>query len=104
VLGPERKSRSLVITDPKAFDKLFVPRERQSPEPPELIAGTLPYMAPEQTGRMNRSIRNCTNFEGRQVWFLFDQLHSSRRCRLNGVNAGAVVLISAHLTCPGTAV
>ena len=32
------------------------PRERQSPEPPELIAGTLPYMAPEQTGRMNRSI------------------------------------------------
>ncbi len=33
-----------------------VPRERQSPEPPEVIAGTLAYMAPEQTGRMNRSI------------------------------------------------
>jgi PAS domain S-box-containing protein len=33
-----------------------VPREHQSPEPPEFIAGTLPYMAPEQTGRMNRSI------------------------------------------------
>src|SRR5499433_611450 len=31
-------------------------RERQSPEPPETIAGTLAYMAPEQTGRMNRSI------------------------------------------------
>jgi len=31
-------------------------RERQAPAPPELIAGTLPYMAPEQTGRMNRSI------------------------------------------------
>ncbi|PRD43112.1 histidine kinase [Phyllobacterium phragmitis] len=31
-------------------------RERQSPEPPEMIAGTLAYMAPEQTGRMNRSI------------------------------------------------
>jgi serine/threonine protein kinase len=31
-------------------------RERQAPEPPELIAGTLAYMAPEQTGRMNRSI------------------------------------------------
>ena len=31
-------------------------RERQAPDPPELIAGTLPYMAPEQTGRMNRSI------------------------------------------------
>jgi PAS domain S-box-containing protein len=33
-----------------------LPRERQSPEPPEFIAGTLTYMAPEQTGRMNRSI------------------------------------------------
>jgi PAS domain S-box-containing protein len=33
-----------------------LPRERQSPEPPEFIEGTLPYMAPEQTGRMNRSI------------------------------------------------
>src|SRR5438094_2189252 len=31
-------------------------RQRQSPEPPEIIAGTLAYMAPEQTGRMNRSI------------------------------------------------
>src|SRR6202041_907906 len=33
-----------------------LPRERQSPEPPEFIAGTRAYMAPEQTGRMNRSI------------------------------------------------
>ncbi|MBV8473982.1 MAG: serine/threonine protein kinase, partial [Hyphomicrobiales bacterium] len=30
-------------------------RERQTPDPPEVIAGTLAYMAPEQTGRMNRS-------------------------------------------------
>src|SRR5262245_21090217 len=33
-----------------------LPRERQAPEAPEVIAGTLAYMAPEQTGRMNRSI------------------------------------------------
>ncbi|MBW9116464.1 AAA family ATPase [Rhizobium cauense] len=33
-----------------------VPRERQTPAPPEVIAGTFAYMAPEQTGRMNRSI------------------------------------------------
>jgi serine/threonine protein kinase len=33
-----------------------LPRERQLPQPPETIAGTLAYMAPEQTGRMNRSI------------------------------------------------
>src|SRR6516165_2476118 len=31
-------------------------RERQAAEPPETLAGTLAYMAPEQTGRMNRSI------------------------------------------------
>jgi PAS domain S-box-containing protein len=33
-----------------------LPRERQAPEPPEFIVGTLAYMAPEQTGRMNRAI------------------------------------------------
>jgi predicted ATPase/signal transduction histidine kinase len=31
-------------------------RERQALEPPEFVDGTLAYMAPEQTGRMNRSI------------------------------------------------
>jgi serine/threonine protein kinase len=33
-----------------------LPRESQAPAPPEIIAGTLAYMAPEQTGRMNRWI------------------------------------------------
>src|SRR5260370_38688390 len=33
-----------------------LPHERRSPVPLEIIAGTLAYMAPEQTGRMNRSI------------------------------------------------
>jgi predicted ATPase/signal transduction histidine kinase/GAF domain-containing protein len=33
-----------------------LPREHQNPEAPEVIAGTLAYMAPEQTGRMNRSV------------------------------------------------
>src|SRR5262249_41057279 len=33
-----------------------LPREHQQPTPPETIAGTFAYMAPEQTGRMNRSI------------------------------------------------
>lgn len=32
-----------------------VPRERQGPALPEIVAGTLAYMSPEQTGRMNRS-------------------------------------------------
>jgi PAS domain S-box-containing protein len=33
-----------------------LPRELRAPEPPEMILGTLAYMAPEQTGRMNRSL------------------------------------------------
>ncbi len=33
-----------------------LPRERLTPAPPEVIAGTLAYMSPEQTGRMNGSI------------------------------------------------
>ncbi|MEM5401105.1 AAA family ATPase [Paraburkholderia unamae] len=34
----------------------LLPREPQTPSPPEFIEGTLAYMAPEQTGRMNRSV------------------------------------------------
>ncbi len=33
-----------------------LPRVRVAPEPAEVVAGTLAYIAPEQTGRMNRSI------------------------------------------------
>jgi PAS domain S-box-containing protein len=33
-----------------------LPNERQVPAPPEIVAGTLAYMSPEQTGRMSRSI------------------------------------------------
>jgi serine/threonine protein kinase len=36
-------------------------RERQPLKSPEFIAGTLAYMAPEQTGRMNRSIDSRTD-------------------------------------------
>ncbi|MGK3985812.1 AAA family ATPase [Sorangium sp. So ce136] len=33
-----------------------VPREQPTAQPPRLIEGSLPYMSPEQTGRMNRAI------------------------------------------------
>ena len=33
-----------------------LPRERHASVPPDFIAGTLEYMSPEQTGRMNRSM------------------------------------------------
>jgi PAS domain S-box-containing protein len=39
-----------------------LPRERQTPAPPEIIAGTLAYMSPEQTGRMNRSVDSRSDF------------------------------------------
>ena len=39
-----------------------LPRECKTPEPPEFLEGTLAYMAPEQTGRMNRSVDSRSDF------------------------------------------
>src|SRR5712672_2469965 len=46
-----------------------LPRERQIPAPPAVIAGTLAYMAPEQTGRMNRSVDSRSDLYALGVTF-----------------------------------
>src|SRR6202522_1505434 len=46
-----------------------LPREHPAPVTPEVIAGTLAYMAPEQTGRMNRSVDSRSDLYALGVTF-----------------------------------
>jgi serine/threonine protein kinase len=66
-----------------------LPRERQSPEPPEFVAGTLPYMAPEQTGT-NESLYRFSQrslLSGRHAVRNADRQSPFHRFRSNGMGA-----------------
>ena len=69
-----------------------LPRERQAPAPPEIIAGTLAYMAPEQTGRMNRSIDSRSDLYALGVSF-YELLTG----RLPFTTADPIELIHCHI-------
>ena len=47
----------------------FLAREQQLPQNPRLIEGSLPYMSPEQTGRMNRALDHRTDLYSLGVTF-----------------------------------
>ncbi|XYH93660.1 AAA family ATPase [Sorangium sp. So ce1128] len=46
-----------------------LPREQPSAQPPRLIEGSLPYLSPEQTGRMNRAIDHRSDLYALGVTF-----------------------------------
>ncbi len=69
-----------------------VPRERKAPEPPETITGTLAYIAPEQTGRMNRSVDSRSDLYALGVTF-YELLTGA----LPFTAADAIELIHCHI-------
>jgi PAS domain S-box-containing protein len=75
-------------------------RERQAPAAPEIIAGALAYMSPEQTGRMNRSIDSRSD-----LYSLGITLHEMATGALPFIARDAMEWIHCHIARepPGTA-
>jgi PAS domain S-box-containing protein len=69
-----------------------LPRERQTPAPPEVIAGTLAYMAPEQTGRMNRSIDSRSD-----LYALGATFYEMLTGRLPFITSDPIEMIHCHI-------
>jgi predicted ATPase len=76
IIHKDIKPRSLVFDETTAELKITdfgiatrLPREQQAQKNPALIEGTLPYMSPEQTGRMNRAIDHRSDLYSLGVTF-----------------------------------
>jgi len=70
-----------------------LPREEASVEPPARIRGELPYLAPEQTGRMNRAIDARSDLYALGV-LLYEQLAGAPPFQFSD----PLELIHAHMT------
>ncbi|MGB0561461.1 MAG: protein kinase domain-containing protein, partial [Spirulinaceae cyanobacterium] len=70
-------------------------REETQLEHPQVLAGTLAYMSPEQTGRMNRSLNYTTDFYSLGVTF-YEMLTG----QLPFATEDALELVHAHLAKP----
>ena len=69
-----------------------IPRTSQAPCRPGVLAGTLPYISPEQTGRVNRAIDYRTDF-----YSLGASFHHALTGQPPFGEADAVALLHAHI-------
>ena len=66
---PGEQRRRTSVGSPASASLRVCRASGRRPTPPEVIAGTLAYMAPEQTGRMNRSIDSRSDLYALGVMF-----------------------------------
>ncbi|WP_329608467.1 serine/threonine protein kinase [Nostoc sp. CMAA1605] len=93
LINPETKQVKLIDFSIASL----LPRETQGLISPNVLEGTLAYISPEQTGRMNRCVEYRTDFYSLGVTFyelLTDNYHFSQKMRWNWF---IVKLLNQHL-------
>ncbi|MBW4507897.1 MAG: AAA family ATPase [Scytonematopsis contorta HA4267-MV1] len=99
IIHKDIKPQHILINPPTSEAKLIdfgiaslLPKEKQEIESPEVLEGTLSYMSPEQTGRMNRGIDYRTDFYSLGITF-YELLTG----QLPFVSADAMELVHCHI-------